>query len=337
MSYEKLQAELRKHPRVWLITGVAGFIGSNLLEALLKLNQTVIGLDNFSTGTQRNIDEVLARACKRRDFDLIKGDICQISDCQHACVGVDYVLHHAAMGSVPASVEDHLGCNENNVTGFLKVLTAARDQQVRRVVYASSSAVYGDCEDTINVEHRVGRPMSPYAASKAADELYASVFNQTFGLDTVGLRYFNVFGPRQSPNGAYAAVIPQWIKAMQDGGPVVVNGDGSTSRDFLYVEDVVQANLLAATHSAAPNQVFNVALGSGTTLNELFALLRKKIPDFRAHPCYGHFRQGDVHHSQASISKATSLMGYSPAFTLDEGLDVTLSWTHSSAVRAPAS
>ena len=262
-NFTNLQNELKQTPRVWLITGAAGFIGSNLAEALLKADQKVVGLDNFSTGKEHNLEEVRKAVSpqQRENFKFVQGDIRVMADCQKACEGVDYVLHHAALGSVPLSVEDPLGCNENNVTGCLNMLLAARDQKVRRFVYASSSAVYGDCEDTLKVEDRIGQSISPYAASKAANELYASVFSKIFGLGTVGLRYFNVFGPRQDPNGAYAAVLPRWVTAMITRQPVSINGDGSTSRDFLYIANVVQANMLAATteNPAAIGQVFNVA------------------------------------------------------------------------------
>ena len=334
-NYTNLLNELKQNPRVWLVTGVAGFIGSNLLETLLKSDQKVIGLDNFSTGTEHNLDEVRNAVTMNqlRNFKFIHGDIRNLAECQQACAGVDYVLHHAALGSVPLSVEDPLRCNENNVTGFLNVLLAARDQEVRRVVYASSSAVYGDCEDSLKVEDRVGQSISPYAASKSANELYASVFGRTFGLGSIGLRYFNVFGPRQDPNGAYAAVLPRWVTAMITSEPVSINGDGSTSRDFLYVANVVQANLLAATTSnaAAINQVFNVALSTRTTLNDLFEVIRSKLlPDYpsleNCRPHYQAFRPGDILHSQADISKAKALLGYAPSHTLEQGLDAALDW-----------
>jgi UDP-N-acetylglucosamine 4-epimerase len=334
-NYTTLQTELKQNPRVWLITGAAGFIGSNLSEALLKLDQTVIGLDNFSTGKEHNLEEVRkAVTPKQRDnFKFIKGDIRVLADCQKACAGVDYVLHHAALGSVPLSVEDPLGCNENNVTGCLNMLLAARDQKVRRFVYASSSAVYGDCEDTLKVEDRVGQSISPYAASKSANELYASVFSKIFGLGTVGLRYFNVFGPRQDPNGAYAAVLPRWVTAMITQQPVSINGDGSTSRDFLYIANVIQANLLAATtkNPVAFGQVFNVALSTRTTLNELFEVIRGKLlpghpylQNFR--PQFLDFRAGDILHSQADISRAKTILNYRPTHTLEQGLDAALDW-----------
>ncbi len=333
--YTKLQNELKQTPRVWLVTGVAGFIGSNLLEALLKADQKVVGLDNFSTGKEHNLDEVRQTVTAKQlaNFTFINGDIRKQPDCARACAGVDYVLHHAALCSVPLSVDDPLGCNESNVTGFLNLLLAARDQKVRRVVYASSSAVYGDCEDSLKVEDRVGQSISPYAASKSANELYASVFGRTFGLGSIGLRYFNVFGPRQDPNGAYAAVLPRWVTSMLAGEPVSINGDGSTSRDFLYVANVVQANLLAATtvNPAAINQVFNVGLSTRTTLDELFEVIRSKLlPDcpylqnFR--PQYKAFRAGDILHSQADISKAKALLGYEPTHTLAQGLDAALDW-----------
>lgn len=334
-TYTNLQQQLQQNPRVWLVTGAAGFIGSNLLEALLKADQKVIGLDNLSTGKEQNLREVRRglTPSQRENFIFIKGDIRVLSECKRACAGVDYVLHHAALGSVPLSIEDPLGCHENNVTGFLNLLLAARDQRVRRVVYASSSAVYGDGEDSEKVEHRLGQSISPYAASKSANELYASAFSKSYGLGSIGLRYFNVFGPRQDPNGAYAAVIPRWVSAMISGDPVTINGDGSTSRDFLYIANVIQANLLAATtdNSAALNQAFNVGLGSRTTLNELFDLLhRQLLPEYphlqNYRPEYQAFRPGDILHSQADVSKAKTLLGYAPSHTLEQGLQEALDW-----------
>lgn len=348
-NYKNLQNELKRNPRVWLITGAAGFIGSNLLEALLKADQKVIGMDNFSTGKEHNLNEVRQSVTsnQRNNFNFIKGDIRVLADCKQACAGVDYVLHHAALGSVPLSIEDPLACNENNVTGFLNLLLAARDQKVLRFVYASSSAVYGDCEDSLKTEDRVGHSISPYAASKSANELYASVFSKTYGLGSIGLRYFNVFGPRQDPNGAYAAVLPRWVTAMITREAVSINGDGSTSRDFLYVANVVQANLLAATTSnmAAINQVFNVALGTRTTLNELFEVIRSRLlPDYphlqNVRPHHQAFRPGDILHSQADISKAKTLLAYAPTHTLEQGLDAALDWyknnlSHQTRVAAP--
>ena len=263
----------------------------------------------------------------------MKGDIRVLSECKRACVGVDYILHHAALASVPLSIEDPLRCHENNVTGFVNLLLAARDQKVRRLVYASSSAVYGDCADSLKVEDRVGQSISPYGASKSANELYASVFSKNYGLGSIGLRYFNVFGPRQDPNGAYAAVLPRWVTAMITSEPVSIYGDGTTSRDFLYIANVVQANLLAATTSnpAAINQVFNVALSTRTSLNELFEVIRSKLlPDYphlqNLRPHYQSFRPGDILHSQADISKAKTLLGYNPSHTLEKGLDAALDW-----------
>ena len=334
-TYINLQNELKQNPRVWLITGVAGFIGSNLLEALLKADQKVVGLDNFSTGTEHNLNEVrkAVSSTQRGNFKFIRGDIRVLADCQKACAAVDYVLHHAALGSVPLSIEDPLGCNENNVTGFLNMLIAARDQKVRRVVYASSSAVYGDCEDALKVEGRVGQSISPYAASKSANELYASVFAKNFGVGSIGLRYFNVFGPRQDPAGAYAAVLPRWVTAMITRQPVSINGDGSTSRDFLYIANVIQANMRAATtnNADAIDQVFNVGLGTRTTLNELFEVIRSKLLPDCPHlngfsPRYEAFRVGDILHSQADISKAMTLLEYQPSHTLEQGLTAALDW-----------
>jgi UDP-N-acetylglucosamine 4-epimerase len=334
-AYERLQDAPSARPRTWLVTGVAGFIGSNLLENLLKLNQRVIGLDNFATGYPKNLEEVRTlvepRAWKR--FRFIEGDIRDPRVCRRACSGVDFVLHQAALGSVPRSLADPVGCHQSNVTGFLNLLLAARDAKVRRVVFASSSAVYGDAPGLPKTEDRIGKPLSPYAATKLMDEVYADAFARAYEFGSIGLRYFNVFGPRQDPNGAYAAVIPAWISALLNREPVYINGDGETSRDFCYIDNVAQANLLAATanHPHAVNQVYNIALGQRTTLNRLFHLLqstlRKADPSLpQQKPVYRDFRPGDVRHSLADIARARRLLGYRPACTLGEGLERAMGW-----------
>jgi len=333
--YDVARQLLRQSPRRWLITGVAGFIGSHLLETLLKLDQKVVGLDNFATGYARNLDEVRAAAgaAAWRNFTFIEGDIRSLADCRQACAGLDFVLHHAALGSVPRSIEDPLATHEANLTGFVNMLLAARDAGVARFIYAASSSTYGDHPGLPKVEDAIGRPLSPYAVTKLANELYADVFARCYGMATIGLRYFNIFGSRQDPDGAYAAVIPKWIAQLIGGEPVTINGDGETSRDFCYVENAVQANLLAATATddAALNQVYNVAAGERTTLNELFelerALLAERFPQVRERgPRYGAFRDGDVRHSQADISKAQSLLGYAPTHRVREGLGEAMSW-----------
>ncbi|KWT97588.1 MULTISPECIES: NAD-dependent epimerase/dehydratase family protein [unclassified Variovorax] len=281
MAYEQLLARLATEPRTWLVTGVAGFIGSNLLEALLKLNQRVVGLDNFATGHRRNLAQVqgLVTPAQWGNFRFLEADIRDAGDCRHACEGVEHVLHQAALGSVPRSVADPITTNSFNITGFLNMLVAARDAEVKSFTYAASSSTYGDRLSLPQVEEYVGKPLSPYAVTKYVNELYANVFARCYGFDTIGLRYFNVFGRRQDPNGAYAAVIPQWTAAMLKGEPVYINGDGHTSRDFCYVANVVQANLLAATTEdrAAKNQVYNVAVGERTSLAALFELLREGL------------------------------------------------------------
>ena len=333
--YDELRRQLETVPRTWLITGVAGFIGSNLLEVLLRLNQHVIGLDNLSTGYQRNLNEVESAISRERwrNFRLLQGDIGNLETCRQACAKVDYVLHQAALGSVPASMEDPLSCHRTNVTGFLNILLAARDAKVKRLVYASSSAVYGDNPELPKIEEKLGQVLSPYAASKAMGETYAGVFSRVYGLESIGLRYFNVFGPRQDPAGAYAAVIPKWLASLLKLETVFINGDGETTRDFCYVENVVQANLLAATtgRTAAVNQVYNIAFGTRTTLNELFELLQRTLrktdaglPDQKA--VYREFRPGDVRHSLADIRKATELLGYAPTYPLEQGLDLAMDW-----------
>ena len=334
-AYTQLKARLLAEQHTWLITGVAGFIGSNLLETLLKLNQRVLGLDNFATGHQRNLDEVRSLVTPEQwnNFKFTKGDIRNLQDCQQACQGVDYVLHQAALGSVPRSVEDPITTNSANITGYLNMLVAARDAKVKRFVYAASSSTYGDHPDLPKVEDKIGKPLSPYAVTKYVNELYADVFARTYGFNTIGLRYFNVFGPRQDPNGAYAAVIPKWIASMIKGEPVYINGDGETSRDFCFIENVRQINLLAATteNDKAVNQVYNVAVGDRTSLNQLYEQLQlnllQSFPQLQDNkPIYRDFRGGDVRHSLADISKASNLLGYKPSHGIGEGLKVAMQW-----------
>ncbi len=382
-AYTQLKTRLATEPHTWLITGVAGFIGSNLLETLLKLNQRVVGLDNFATGHQRNLDEVqsLVTPAQWANFNFIQGDIRNLDDCKRAmtyipspnhnsprpqaglstphvtsrvvdCVPlaeglgvrdvlggteaqhpVEYVLHQAALGSVPRSVEDPITTNSVNINGFLNMLVAARDAKVKRFVYAASSSTYGDHPDLPKVEDKIGKPLSPYAVTKYVNELYADVFARTYGFNTIGLRYFNVFGPRQDPNGAYAAVIPKWIASMIQGEPVYINGDGETSRDFCFIENVRQINLLAATSEIpeATNQVYNVAVGDRTTLNQLYEQLHLNLLPSYPHlqgvkPVYRDFRGGDVRHSLADISKASTLLYYQPTHRIGEGIRVAMVW-----------
>ncbi len=334
-KYQGIQKHLKEHQYCWLITGVAGFIGSNLLEALLKLNQKVIGLDNFSTGYMHNLNQVKEQVGAQAwlNFNFIEGDICQLEDCRKVCCKVDYVLHHAALGSVPRSIESPILTNENNISGFVNMLVASRDASVKRFIYAASSSTYGDHPDLPKVESMIGRPLSPYAVTKYVNELYAEVFFSCYGTESIGLRYFNVFGPRQDPNGAYAAVIPQWIAALIKGELLRINGDGETSRDFCYIENVIQVNILAALSNDpdAINQAYNVALNERTSLNQLYEMIRsllvKEFPYLKKHkPEYVAFREGDVLHSQADISKASRLLGYMPTHRIDKGLKQALDW-----------
>ncbi len=332
--YTEICSTLKENPRSWLITGVAGFIGSNLLETLLKLNQRVTGLDNFSTGFRHNLDEVRDQVTPEQwsNFNFIEGDIRDLDTCRKACSGVDYVLHQAALGSVPRSIEDPINTNENNISGFLNMLVASRDEPVKRFVYAASSSTYGDHPDLPKVEDKTGNPLSPYAVTKLVNELYSAVFARTYGFNTIGLRYFNIFGQRQDPDGAYAAVIPKWFASIMKGEPVYINGDGKTSRDFCFIDNCVQANILAATSDQrAANQVYNVAFGQRTTLNELFELIKERVvgtfPDAKdTRPVYRDFRPGDVRHSLADISKARELIGYEPEFSIRSGLDRAAQW-----------
>ena len=326
-AYEKLQRNLKRRPRKWLVTGAAGFIGSHLVETLLSLNQQVVGLDNFSTGYAHNVDAVKQQlpSVQRRRFRFIEGDITDAATCSRACRQVDYVLHQAALGSVPRSFANPLATHSANTTGFLQVLEAAKKAKVSRVVYASSSSVYGNAKALPKREGREGAPLSPYAVSKAVDELYARVFHDGYGQELIGLRYFNVFGPRQDPYGAYAAVIPRWINALLENKTSEIYGDGKTSRDFCYVANAVQANLLAATARGAVHGVYNVAVGRRTSLNQLHLQLRKLIGSNRA-PKQKSYRAGDVRHSLADISAASKDLGYRPTHTIEQGLDLTVRW-----------
>ncbi|HEX8988344.1 MAG TPA: SDR family oxidoreductase [Rhodocyclaceae bacterium] len=332
MSRHPIFETVRATQRTWLVTGAAGFIGSHLVESLLKLDQNVVGLDNFSSGRRDNLVQLAESVGPRiARFSMIEADIRDLASCAAACRNVDIVLHQAAIGSVPRSMEDPIATNAVNIGGFLNMLVAARDAGVARFVYAASSSTYGDGKRIPMVEAEIGRPLSPYAVTKYVDELYAGVFARCFGLQSVGLRYFNVFGPRQDPAGAYAAVIPKWIAALLGEEAVHINGDGSTSRDFCYVENVVQANLLAATTSdpAAINEVYNVAFGAQTTLDELFQTIRLLVAAHHPaalprHPVYRDFRAGDMRISQADIGKARTLLGYDPAWDVREGLKWTV-------------
>ena len=332
-QYQTVCTQLKQAPKMWLVTGVAGFIGSNLLETLLKLDQKVVGLDNFATGHQYNLDEVqtLVSPAQWNNFSFIEGDIRNFEDCQKACLGVDYVLHQAALGSVPRSIADPITTNATNITGFLNMLTAARDAKVSSFTYAASSSTYGDHPALPKVEENIGNPLSPYAVTKYVNELYADVFARTYAFKTIGLRYFNVFGKRQDPNGAYAAVIPKWTAAMIAGDEVFINGDGETSRDFCFIENTVQANILAATaNDEAKNQVYNVAVGDRTTLNDLFNALQAALNEngvtYNKKPVYREFRAGDVRHSQASIAKIEQFLDYEPEFNINQGINIAMPW-----------
>jgi len=331
--YNEIKLQLQQSPKKWLVTGVAGFIGSNLLETLLQLNQTVVGLDSFATGHQHNLDEVQSQVSNEQwaNFTFIKGDIRNFDDCQKAVKGADYILHQAALGSVPRSIADPILTNSANITGFVNMLTTAKEEQVSTFVYAASSSTYGDHPALPKVEENIGKPLSPYAVTKYVNELYADVFNKTYGLNSTGLRYFNVFGKRQDPDGAYAAVIPKWTAAMIDNQDLFINGDGETSRDFCFVENAVQANILAATaDEAGKNQVYNVALGDRTSLNTLFDSLKVALKangvNYEKSSIYRDFRAGDVLHSQADISKARNLIGFEPEFKIQQGIDKAMPW-----------
>jgi UDP-N-acetylglucosamine 4-epimerase len=334
-KYDELKQSLQAKPATWLVTGVAGFIGSNLLETLLTLNQKVVGLDNYATGHKRNLDLVKSAVtpAQWQKFRMIEGDIRRLDDCRSACAGSDYVLHQAALGSVPRSLEDPILTNQANIDGFLNMLVAARDAGVKRFVYAASSSTYGDHPALPKVEEHIGKPLSPYAVTKYVNELYANVFARCYGFKTIGLRYFNIFGRRQDPEGAYAAVIPKWVASMLKNEPVYVNGDGETSRDFCYIDNTVQANLLAATtdNPQALDQVYNVAVSDRTNLNQLFDMIRVLLEPRFPHlknfkPSYRDFRAGDVRHSLADIAKAQRLLGYAPTHRIGEGLKEAMDW-----------
>jgi UDP-N-acetylglucosamine 4-epimerase len=332
-KYERIKQDLLAKPKTWLVTGVAGFIGSNLLEHLLKLNQTVVGLDNFATGHQHNLDEVQGEVSQEQwtCFNFIEGDIRNTDDCKQAVSGVDYVLHQGALGSVPRSINDPITTNEVNISGFLNMLVAARDEQVKSFTYAASSSTYGDHPALPKIEGNIGNPLSPYAVTKYVNELYTDVFNRGYGFKTIGLRYFNVFGKRQDPKGAYAAVIPKWTADMINNEEVFINGDGETSRDFCFIENTVQMNILAATATdEAKAQVYNVAVGDRTTLNTLYQSIQNSLNangiEIDSSPTYRDFRAGDVRHSQADITKAKNLLGYEPEFKIQQGIDKAMPW-----------
>jgi UDP-N-acetylglucosamine 4-epimerase len=334
-TYEAVKGQLISSPVKWLVTGAAGFIGSGLVEALLRLGQQVVGLDNFSTGKWSNLEDLRENVTDRvwQNFKMVEGDIRNLETCEQVCANADFVLHQAALGSVPRSLRKPVETNDNNVTGFVNMLAAAKDARVRRFVFASSSSIYGDDPRLPKIENEIGNCLSPYAVSKRVNELYADVFARCYGLDYIALRYFNVFGPRQDPEGAYAAVIPKWIAAMIDNQQVTIYGDGETSRDFCYIDNVVQANLRAATveGNAAVNRAYNIAVGERTTLNELFEILRSRLVSSFSHlsearPTYLDFRRGDVRHSQADISLARALLGFQPSHRLEHGLDEALHW-----------
>lgn len=335
--YNEIQAELLTEPKTWLVTGVAGFIGSNLLEKLLKLNQKVVGLDNFATGHQHNLDEVrsLVTSEQWNAFTFIEGDIRNYQDCETALTnngnGVDYILHQAALGSVPRSIAEPVTTNAANITGFLNMLQAAKEANVKSFTYAASSSTYGDHPALPKVEKNIGNPLSPYAVTKYVNELYASVYARTYGFKTIGLRYFNVFGQRQDPDGAYAAVIPKWTASMIKGEDVFINGDGETSRDFCFIENTVQMNILAATAlDEAKDEVYNVAVGDRTTLNGLYKSIQLALQenDIEAshQPIYRDFRAGDVRHSQADINKAITNLGYAPEYKILDGISKAMPW-----------
>jgi len=340
MSIDNLKKQLQTTCKTWLVTGNAGFIGSNITEFLLENGQKVVGLDNFSTGYRHNIEDVLSNVGeeKAQNFTFIEGDIADVDICMKACEGIDIVLHQAALGSVPRSIADPITSNRSNVTGFLNMLTAAKDSGIKRFVYASSSSVYGDSKELPKVESRTGNVLSPYAAMKATNELYAGVFQKNYGMETIGLRYFNVFGRRQDPNGAYAAVIPKWVASMLKEEDVYINGDGETSRDFTYIDNVIQMNVKAGLtdNIKAFGEAFNVAVGGRNTLNELYNLLKDQINQqsksknlsFRVEkePIYRDFRPGDIRHSNADITKAKEIVGYEPTHDIYQGMQEAIEW-----------
>ena len=333
--FEQLLGKFKTEQKTWLVTGNAGFIGSNLTEFLLKHNQKVVGLDNFSTGYQHNIDDVLASVGEEaaKNFTFMEGDIADFETCVKACGGVDIVLHQAALGSVPRSIADPVTSNRSNITGFLNMLTAAKDAGIKRFVYASSSSVYGDSQELPKVEERTGNLLSPYAAMKMTNELYAGVFQKIYGMETLGLRYFNVFGRRQDPDGAYAAVIPKWVGSLLSGEDVYINGDGETSRDFTYIDNVIQMNILSGLtdNLEAFGEAFNVAVGGRNTLNELYALISKELDTHvntftEKEAIYRDFRAGDIRHSNADITKAQDFVGYAPTHDIYQGMKEAIEW-----------
>lgn len=335
MRYSDALESIRRSPRTWLVTGAAGFIGSNLVEALLEQGQTVVGLDNFATGYPHNLEDIHVQVGEEAwsRFTFIEGDIRDLEDCRRACAGAAIVLHQAALGSVPRSIGDPITSHQANVDGFLNMLVAAKDAGVGRFVFASSSSVYGDHPDLPKIEERIGRPLSPYALTKAIGEQYAAVFALTYGFKAIGLRYFNVFGRRQNPNGAYAAVMPRWISTLLNGGICQINGDGDTSRDFCYIANVMQANLLAGLveDEAALDQIYNVSHGGRTTLKELYGMIRERLAKHdptmaQREPAFAGFRDGDVRHSQADTSKIRRLLGYEPTHSVARGLDEVVDW-----------
>jgi len=335
MKYKEIQVILKNNCKTWLVTGCAGFIGSNLVETLLKLNQKVIGLDNFSTGYMHNLNQIENCVTKEEwsHFSFIEGDISNFETCQEVTKGVDIILNQAALGSVPRSIDNPIISNNSNVTGFLNMLTAAKDNNVKRFVYASSSSVYGDSEELPKVEENTGNLLSPYAVTKYINELYMGVFYKCYGFESIGLRYFNVFGKRQDPNGAYAAVMPKWISQMLQNEDVYINGDGETSRDFTYIDNVVQANIMAAmtTNTQAFAKAYNTAAGGRETLNNLFRVIKtsisKRVPNLEIkEPIYRDFRAGDIRHSNANIQNAKEFLGYEPSHTLEEGLEESIIW-----------
>ena len=332
-KYQEIKSQLKSNPKTWLITGVAGFIGSNLLEHLLKLEQRGIGLDNFATGYQNNLDEVkeLVTESQWKKFEFVEGDIQNFDTCLSVTKGIDYVLHQAALGSVPRSIKDPLSTNSSNILGFLNMIHAAKEVEVKSFTYAASSSTYGDHEALPKLEENIGNPLSPYAVTKYVNELYAQVYARSFDFKSIGLRYFNVFGKRQDPNGAYAAVIPKWTAAMIQNKDVFINGDGETSRDFCFIDNTVQMNILAATATdKAKNQVYNVAVGDRTSLNELYFFIKTSIENagikVNINPIFQDFREGDVRHSQANINKAKTLLGYNPDFNISEGILRVMPW-----------
>lgn len=333
--FDKITKELPLSPKVWLVTGCAGFIGSNLVETLLNLGQKVIGLDNFSTGHRHNLIDIEENVSPEawKNFTFYEGDIADYDMCVTASTGVDVILHQAALGSVPRSIDNPVNSNRSNVTGFLNLLTAAKDNGVKRFIYASSSSVYGDSPELPKVEDRTGNLLSPYAVTKYVNELYSGVFHKCYGLETIGLRYFNVFGKRQDPNGAYAAVIPKWIASLLQGEDVYINGDGETSRDFTYIANIIQANILAGTttESAAFGEVFNTAVGGRLTLNELYLSITMRLEGalegfIVKPPIYRDFRQGDIRHSNANIDKIQRVLGFEPTHNIDQGLEESIEW-----------